>query len=55
MGSAQFSGATSRTVVGILSPQSGLVVVAPDGHRTRTRRSGFPSVEPKNSAAVDWL
>jgi len=31
-GTAQCSGATSRRVVGILPPQSGLVVVAPDGH-----------------------
>ena len=54
-GDLHFSGATSRKVVGILSPQSGPVVVAPDGHLTRTRRSGFRSVEPKNSAALDWL
>ena len=31
-GPAQFSGATSWKVVEILPPQSGLVVVAPDGH-----------------------
>jgi hypothetical protein len=35
--SSQCSGATIRKVVGIEATQSGLVVVAPDGHRTRTR------------------
>lgn len=54
-GPVQSCGATSRTVFGIAPCQPGLVVVAPDGHRTRTRRSGFPSAEPKNTAAVDWL
>jgi len=39
----QRPGATSRMVVGTSSPfsQSGLVVVAPVGHRTRRRRSRF--------------
>ena len=37
----QFPGATNRRVEGIISPRSGLVVVAPKGHRTRTCRRGF--------------
>lgn len=50
---APFYGATSLTTRGILAPQSGLAEVAPDGHRTRRRRSGFPSAQPKKRAAVD--